>query len=366
VNKRKMLRLSLLCFAIIFGLTIPISPATEASPATTYVPDDYPTIKAAINAASPGDTIMIKAGTYYENLVVSKSLSLVGEDRDTTIIDGNGKGIAIYVTCNVSQVLIRGFTLHNGQPGIKLGAYSNDNIIMNNRIENNLSGIVLEESSRNSIINNIIENNVFNGIHLIMSNTAGGGNQIIGNDIIGNLNGVNSFCTVTISSNVFSDNDFISNTRQAIYYDDNGSDTWDGNYWSDHIGDTPYVINTANIDQHPLTSPYEEDATPPEVTAALVSIGDDEGLFKVQFSATDDYDPAPTVSAVIRACGKSIPVTNGQIIEIEIEDDDCEIKWDDGRLKIEAPKVVLEVTAVDASGNGATATAVPPFPPDDD
>jgi hypothetical protein len=62
VNKRKTLRLSLLCFAIIFGLTIPISLAAEASLATTYVPDDYPTIKAAINAASPGDTIMIKAG----------------------------------------------------------------------------------------------------------------------------------------------------------------------------------------------------------------------------------------------------------------------------------------------------------------
>lgn len=119
------------------------------------------------------------------------------------------------------------------------------------------------------------------------------------------------------------------------------------------------MINTANIDQHPLTSSYEEDATPPEVTAALVSIGDDEGLFKVQFSATDDYDPAPTVSAVIRACGKRIPVTNGQIIEIEIKDGKCKIKRADGRLKIEALKVVLEVTAVDASGNGATATAVP-------
>jgi parallel beta-helix repeat protein len=295
-------------------------------------------------------------------LVVSKSLSLVGEDRDTTIIDGNGKGIAIYVTCNVSQVLIRGFTLHNGQTGIKLGAYSNDNIIINNRIENNDSGIVLVDSSRNSIINNIIENNVFNGIHPV-SSTDGGSNQIIGNDIIGNLNGVNSFCGVTISPNVFSDNDFISNTRQAIYHDDNGSDTWDGNYWSEHIGDTLYRINTRNIDQHPLTSPYEKDATPPEVTAAFVSIGDDKSLFKVHFSATDNCDPAPAVSAVIRACGKSIPVTNWQIIKIK--DDDCEIKWADGRLKIVVPKVVLEVTAVDASGNRATATVVPPFPPDD-
>ena len=295
-------------------------------------------------------------------MVVSKSLSLVGESRDTTIIDGNGKGIAIYVACDISQVLIKEFTLHNGQTGIKLDAYSNDNIIINNRIKNNDSGIVLVDSSRNSIINNIIENNVFNGIHLIMSKTDGGGNQIIESDIIGNLNGVNSFCTVTISSNVFSDNNFISNTRQAIYYYDNGSDTWDGNYWNDHTGDTPYSINTRNIDQHPLTSPYNKDTTPPEVTAAFVSI-DDDGLFKVHFSATDNCDPAPVVSAVIRACGKRIPVRNWQVIEIE--DDDGGIEWADGRLIIEAPKVVLEVTAVDASGNGATATAVPPLPLDD-
>jgi len=356
VNKRKTLRLSLVCLAIIFGLTIPISPAAEASPANIYVPDDYSTIQAAINAASPGDAIMIKGGTYDENVVVNKGLSLVGEDRDTTIIDGKGKDV-IWVTA--SQVLISGFTLQNGQTGIKLDAYSNDNTITDNRINNNETGIVLQGSSRNRIINNIIEKNVFNGIHLVMSSTAEGGNEISGNNIIGNLNGGNLHYSATISPNVFYDNNFIGNTRQVTYYNDGYSDTWDGNYWSDHIGDTHYVINTANIDQHPLTSPScEEDATSPEVTAALVSI-DEEGLFKVEFSATDNYDHDPVVSAVIRACGRRISVTNGQIIEIEIDDDDCEIGWDDGRLEIEAPNVVLEVTAVDGSGNEATATAVP-------
>jgi pectin methylesterase-like acyl-CoA thioesterase len=44
---------------------------------TIIVPDDYPTIQAAINAANDGDTIFVKIGTYYEHVVVNKSLSLI-------------------------------------------------------------------------------------------------------------------------------------------------------------------------------------------------------------------------------------------------------------------------------------------------
>ena len=60
---------------------------TEVTGETIIVPDSYPTIQEAINNANEGDVIFVRHGTYYENLVVNKSVSLVGEDRETTTID---------------------------------------------------------------------------------------------------------------------------------------------------------------------------------------------------------------------------------------------------------------------------------------
>jgi pectin methylesterase-like acyl-CoA thioesterase len=53
-----------------------------ASPRTVYVPDDYPTIQATVNAASPGDTIIVYPGTYTENVDVNKSLTIKIRERN--------------------------------------------------------------------------------------------------------------------------------------------------------------------------------------------------------------------------------------------------------------------------------------------
>jgi parallel beta-helix repeat protein len=57
----------------------------------------YATIQDAINANETfnGDTIEIDSGVYYESINVNKSLTLVGENADTTILDGNGTGVQI-------------------------------------------------------------------------------------------------------------------------------------------------------------------------------------------------------------------------------------------------------------------------------
>ncbi len=82
-----------------------------AAGATTW--DVYPgegtPIQDAIDGAEAGDTIYVHAGTYVENLVVRKSLTLVGENRSTTVIDGDGSADIIRVCAD--GCTIRGFTI---------------------------------------------------------------------------------------------------------------------------------------------------------------------------------------------------------------------------------------------------------------
>lgn len=81
--------------AVIFLIAVSsliIGAPTSAMPNTIIVPDNYPTIATAIGNATEGDTILIRSGTYYEHsLIINKTLSLVGEDAQTTIIQNIDK-----------------------------------------------------------------------------------------------------------------------------------------------------------------------------------------------------------------------------------------------------------------------------------
>jgi parallel beta-helix repeat protein len=79
---------------------------------------NFSTIQEAINAANPGDTIRVYDGTYYENLILNKSVSIIGNGSGNTIIDGGGSGDVINITAG--HVTVDGFTFKNGYTGIKL------------------------------------------------------------------------------------------------------------------------------------------------------------------------------------------------------------------------------------------------------
>ena len=100
--------------------------------------------------------------------------------------------------------------------------------------------------------------------------------------------------------------------------------------------------------------------TPPDVTASLIPVnnGDDDGLFRVEISASDFSDPNPTITAHING----IPVQNGQLVQLELDDDDeMEVEFDDGILNIEAASFILTAIATDTSDNTGTAKATPTF-----
>jgi parallel beta-helix repeat protein len=128
---------------------MPLSHATGRfydAPKTITVPDDYPSIQAAINASNPGDTVLVRNGTYHELVVVNKTITLAGESRQSTIIDANGSGpldVALYVY-TVSNATIENLTIENSRSAVgALGVYPDTNYtkIRNVSLQNNLHNL---------------------------------------------------------------------------------------------------------------------------------------------------------------------------------------------------------------------------------
>ena len=92
----------------------------QYSDAVIQVPSEAPTIQAAVDVASNGDTIILAAGTYHENtIIITKPLTIVGKDGpENTFIDGNGK---TPITLEVIGSEIRGISFKNSQYGIAVG-----------------------------------------------------------------------------------------------------------------------------------------------------------------------------------------------------------------------------------------------------
>ena len=82
----------------------------SSSDNTLYVggsgPGNYTKIQDAINDASDGDTVYVydDSSPYYENIVVGKSINLISEDRDTTVIDGGGSSDVVRVLADWVQI----------------------------------------------------------------------------------------------------------------------------------------------------------------------------------------------------------------------------------------------------------------------
>ncbi len=98
--------------------------ASTAIAATLHVPADHKTIQAAIDAAQPGDTVLVASGRYQERIVLKPRITLrsVGDDTkgklglkraEATVIDGggeNGKGPGVTLAAGAA---LDGFTVTN-------------------------------------------------------------------------------------------------------------------------------------------------------------------------------------------------------------------------------------------------------------
>ena len=74
---------------------------------------NYITIQEAIDNADNGDTVFVydDSSPYYENIAINTSITLIGENKENTIIDGSGEGDVVKI--NANEVNISGFTIRN-------------------------------------------------------------------------------------------------------------------------------------------------------------------------------------------------------------------------------------------------------------
>jgi len=283
----------------------------KANSSTIFVDDDnvygpwdgtpehpYQNITSGLEHALVNDTIFVHNGTYYETIYVNKSISLVGEDKHGTIIDGNFTGHVVSITadnvnvtsftirnpgqdipvywgasvnasnCNISNNIItnalQGIRLWNSSnttiasnqilgngpgssgSGVKL-VFSSGNTITNNNVSSMVAGIFVVHSDDNTLKANEVHLNWY-GIRLQCSSN----NTVVTNNISKNVQGIYivSYDLPAIN-NIIYHNNFVNNTYQAT--PNTHINIWDsgypsgGNYWNDYNGTDLYSGPFQNI-----------------------------------------------------------------------------------------------------------------------
>ena len=215
--------------------------------------DHFEAIQPAIDFATAGDTLLVHDGTYGENLVVDKSLSL--QAASSPVLDGEGIG-GTGITINADDVRVSGFTIQNYETGIRIQGGTGV-FLTHNDIRDNVGGEPL----------------VTTGIHVDQA----AGNAARYNNIIGNETGI-------------------------LNEDDNRFDARN-NWWGDPSGPFHPLLNPAgtgdevsdNVDFEPWL--IEEGGTPTtdahaeEIDGSGTIDADDtpEGMGDVDIDATGEH-----------------------------------------------------------------------------
>lgn len=199
-------------------------------------------IAQAVNRASVGDTIFVKNGHYSESsIVVGKSVSIVGESAESTVVDG-GTTAQVLFQVVASNVLIENFTLQNTSTGPFVQApavrvYGASGVtVLNVTVLSAAVGIEIRSSNSTEIAYCTISESSSAGIYLRESSVD---NIVVGSTVANCTRGIVFADTASQFNRIYHDN-FDNNTQQVssfggVNYFDDGYPSG-GNYWSDYLG----------------------------------------------------------------------------------------------------------------------------------
>lgn len=262
-----MRKILLSIFILIIAIPA-LSGTYTLSGATIYVDDDntkgpwygsiehpFQYINEGIQVCDAGDIVFVNSGTYAENIIIDRAISLNGEEHDRPVIYGTINRDVVLVTS--SNVCIQGFIItqddSNQNAGIKLnsdncyihrniidgcteGIYLNNSLycdLENNTIRSGLIGIYLYMSHSNIIKNNTISNSA-TGIYIEESSK----NIVTYNSIQDNSRGVfSSYATEnSITENTFLNNEESAKVTKYLSPGFLKPNKWNNNYWDDWSG----------------------------------------------------------------------------------------------------------------------------------
>lgn len=229
----------LLVLVFLAASCLTVALPVKAEPKTITVPDHYPTIQEAINAANENDIVFVKRGAYHEEAInINKSVSLIGEDVEETILSLHPPLIQVAyllnwfwvpdtaIKINASDVKLQGFTINlpNDDYGVGSGIYAvgdgisfTDNTVANRSVYlsgamlnitcNSLSGTLEIAGSNITVANNTIKEDlkVQGSFNLVSDNKIGSGYYWSGIHLDGSFNCVvgNSFSSMSTDDSNF-------------------------------------------------------------------------------------------------------------------------------------------------------------------
>jgi serine protease len=258
------MRIRLLCGILAVGLAaglISLSGAKAFASTTLTVPGQYPTIQAALNAASPGDTVSVSPGMYAENLdFLGKAVSLVstGGASQTTIVAPGGTAVTIGPAGSIVGFTISGGTATfgagmavsgsgtliakdifqsnqqgSGGFGAAIGGNSASPLIEQDLFVGNscdgqfLSGVVaFVNSSSPTVENNVFHDNPCRAVNLTLPE--GNTPLVINNTMVRNSVGVRVDGRVPSASEVLRNN-IVADNGVGLEVDFGSGPTWDHN-----------------------------------------------------------------------------------------------------------------------------------------